>query len=209
MMKVATSVLTVTEDIKSAVERLNQTTTDFLHLDVMDGKFVENNTISQMDMVLGENKKPLDIHLMVDDIFPFIEKYRNDKPEYITFHIEVNQDITSMIRLIKGYGIHVGIALNPDTPLSKIFPYLSMIDLVLVMSVKAGYGGQTFDERTPERIEELIAIRNKQQYSYQIEVDGGINQNTISKVEKADIVVSGSYIMNGDYQKQIDQLKKG
>lgn len=208
-MKVATSVLTVTEDIKSAVERLNQTTTDFLHLDVMDGKFVENNTISQMDMVLGENKKPLDIHLMVDDIFPFIEKYRNDKPEYITFHIEVNQDITSMIRLIKGYGIHVGIALNPDTPLSKIFPYLSMIDLVLVMSVKAGYGGQTFDERTPERIEELIAIRNKQQYSYQIEVDGGINQNTISKVEKADIVVSGSYIMNGDYQKQIDQLKKG
>lgn len=208
-MKVATSVLTVTEDIKSAVERLNQTTTDFLHLDVMDGKFVENNTISQMDMVLGENKKPLDIHLMVDDIFPFIEKYRNDKPEYITFHIEVNQDITSMIRLIKGYGIHVGIALNPDTPLSKIFPYLSMIDLVLVMSVKAGYGGQTFDERTPERIEELIAIRNKQQYSYQIEVDGGINQNTISKVEKADIVVSGSYIMTGDYQKQIDQLKKG
>lgn len=208
-MKFATSVLTVTEDIKSAVKRLNQTTTDFLHLDVMDGKFVENNTISQMDMVLGENKKPLDIHLMVDDIFPFIEKYRNDKPEYITFHIEVNQDITSMIRLIKGYGIHVGIALNPDTPLSKIFPYLSMIDLVLVMSVKAGYGGQTFDERTPERIEELIAIRNKQQYSYQIEVDGGINQNTISKVEKADIVVSGSYIMNGDYQKQIDQLKKG
>lgn len=206
-MKVATSVLTVTEEIKQVVTQLNETSTDYLHLDVMDGKFVENNTIKQMDTVLIYNTKPLDIHLMVKDVIPFIQKYQNYHPEYITFHTEIKEDILSIIHLIKSYGIKVGLAFNPDTVLSRLMPYLPYLDLVLVMSVKAGYGGQTFDERTEERIETLFRLRNELGYHYQIEVDGGINSDTISKVEKTDIVVSGSYIMNGNYEERIVDLR--
>lgn len=207
-MKVATSVLTITENIKDVVERLNHTTTDFLHLDVMDGKFVENNTVEQMDTVLQYNKKPLDIHLMVEDVLPFVQKYQQYHPEYITFHVELDTDILSVIKVVKKNGIKVGLALNPDTDLSLLLPYLSELDLVLVMSVKAGYGGQVFDERTKERIETLLRLRDELGYHYQIEVDGGINSDTVAKVDQADIVVSGSYIMNGDYQDHIQKLKK-
>lgn len=206
-MKISTSVLSVTDHIERTVSTLNQTTTDYLHLDVMDGKFVENNTIKQMDTVLMYNTKPLDIHLMVENVMPFIEKYKTRKPDYITFHVEIKEDILSIIHLIKSYGIKVGIACNPNTDVSTLLPYLPHVDLILVMSVEAGYGGQVFDVGTPEKIEALIRLRNEKKYHYAIEVDGGIDSDTVSKVKKADIVVSGSYIMNGNYEERITELR--
>lgn len=208
-MKIATSVLSVTDQLKQIVERLNESSTDYLHLDVMDGKFVNNYTILQMDEAVTFNQKPLDIHLMVEDVLPFIQKYRILQPTFITFHVESGKNIPSLIRLIKASDIKVGLALNPDTPIEQLMPYLKDIDLVLVMSVPAGYGGQTFDPKTKERIAMFHNLRSEHGYTYLIEVDGGINMETVSLVQQADIVVSGTYIVNGDIESRIQYLHHG
>ncbi len=206
-MLVSTSILSIEKELPTKVISLNETDTDYIHLDVMDGKFVTHKTV---DYTIYKNflKKPLDIHLMVDDVPTYIDYYASLKPEFITFHIEVNTNIKKLIDMIHKKGIKVGISLNPETPVSFLVPYLKEIDLVLIMSVKPGKGGQTFLESATSKIQFLNKMRQAGSYSYMIEVDGGINDVTKHQCAGADMLVAGSFITNYDnYQRQINKLR--
>lgn len=201
-MLISTSILSLKD--KSRFKEIDNTSTDFIHIDVMDNEFVPNyNDYDNLNF----NKK-IDVHLMVNDVLNYIKKYEKYSPEYITFHIEIEQDIDYLIDYLKNKGIKVGISIKPNTNLKKIIPYLDKIDLVLVMSVEPGFGGQSFIETTPNRINELIKIRKNNNYKYLIEVDGGINNKTIKLVNNVDIAVVGSYITNSDnFEEKINDLK--
>ena len=202
---ISVSILGINE-IKEKLEEIDNTTCDYIHIDIMDGIFVPNKV--EYNNEYRFNKK-IDIHLMVEDVEKYIEKYKILNPTYITFHFEINQNIKNIIEKIKENNIKVGISIKPNTDINLIKPYLNMIDLVLVMSVEPGFGGQKFIENSTNKINTLNKIREENNYKYLIEVDGGINIDTIDKVKNADIKVVGSYITNSqNYQEKIDTLKK-
>lgn len=208
-MKISASFLTIQEPIKENIEKLVQTDIDYLHLDIMDGKFVPNTTwnIEEIKKFISL-KKTLDIHLMVEDVYTYIDEFSKLNPTYLTFHYEVEHDIMEMVNYVRKKGSKVGVSIKPATPIESIYPILPFIDLVLVMSVEPGKGGQLFQKEAIDRIEKLYTYRKEHSLSFQIEVDGGINKDTLSLVDKADIVVVGSYITNGDYKDRVSILKK-
>lgn len=202
-MKISTSILNMEKDLNH-LEELNNSSTDYIHLDIMDGKFVDN--VSDMYDFIKDNKinKPLDIHLMVEDVNEYIEKYSNLNPEYMTFHIEVGNTL-SLINKIKSKNIKVGLSISPNTDISELIPFLKYIDMVLIMSVEPGKGGQKFLNTTYQKLEQINEI--KKEYSFIIEVDGGIN-NENSKTINADMIVVGSYITKSlSMQDAINTLK--
>lgn len=211
-MKVAASILSAKDRVIS-VKKLNRTNLDYFHIDVMDGEFVNNYQmpIKEVKEISSYTKKPLDIHLMVENPLEYIEKLQNLNVEYITFHIEVLHNIEELINRCKELNYKVGLAIKPNTNINELKPYLKNIDLILVMSVEPGFGGQKFIENTIVRIENIrkMLIKNKCE-NILIEVDGGINDTNIKSLNdaKVDIAVSGSYIVNSsNYQNQIDTLK--
>lgn len=209
-MKLSASFLSIKDNIKENIKRLDNTRVDYLHLDIMDGIFVSNSTkpFSEIKELVSGTTKPYDVHLMVSDIKSYIDDYKALNPEYITFHIEVYDNPIDIINYIKSLGIKVGVSIKPNTDIDRLLPFLDKIDLVLVMSVEPGYGGQEFIRNAEDRIDELFEIRKNNNYDFLIEVDGGINDKTIEYCRKADIVVVGSFITNKpDYQYQIDLLK--
>lgn len=206
-MLVSVSFLKNKNGNKKTIEDINKSKADFIHVDVMDGIFVDNkkNEYNEIKDLFTNVDKPLDIHLMVDKPLNEIKKFINLKPDYITFHVESNDDIKECINLIKENNIKVGIALSPNTRIYNIIPYLKDIDLVLVMSVEPGYGGQEFIKSSINKINELKAIQKK--YNYIINVDGGINDRTIKDIN-SDMIVSGSFItMSDNYDENILKLK--
>ena len=210
-MKLSISYLSIKEDLKNKLNLLNNTTTNFIHVDIMDGIFVNNKTMDDLKQIelLKELNKPLDVHLMVEDVDKYIDIYKVLKPTYITFHIELENvlNILETIKKIKELGIKVGISLNPNTSVESLKPYLELIDLVLVMSVVPGMGGQTFIENTFTKLKELNDLKEK--YNFRVEVDGGVNNNLIPKLKEynVDMVVVGSYITNSNnYQEKINEL---
>lgn len=206
-MKVSVSFLKSKYDLKTTIDKINETQADYIHVDVMDGVFVSNKTsdISEIINAFKDNIKPLDIHIMAIDNIKYIKEYLSLKPKYITFHIESIKNIHEAIKLIKDNNVKVGIAINPETRLYSIIPYLEIIDLVLVMGVKPGFGGQGFIKETINKINELKAIQPK--YNFIINVDGGVNDETIKYIN-SDMVVSGSYVcMNDDMTEAIKTLK--
>lgn len=202
---ISISILGIKENKQKYYKELDNTNCDFIHIDIMDNKFVPNINEYTEDYIFN---KPTDIHLMVKDVNTYIDKYKYLKPDYITFHLEVEQDINYLINKIKDLNIKVGISIKPNTDLDMIKPYLKDIDLVLVMSVEPGFGGQKFIENSTNRINELYNIRKENNLNYIIEVDGGINDETITKCMNADLKVVGNYITSkDDYQKYISILK--
>lgn len=202
---ISISILGIKENKQKYYKELDNTNCDFIHIDIMDNKFVPNINEYTEDYIFN---KPTDIHLMVKDVNTYIDKYKYLKPDYITFHLEVEQDINYLINKIKDLNIKVGISIKPNTDLDMIKPYLKDIDLVLVMSVEPGFGGQKFIENSTNRINELYNIREENNLNYIIEVDGGINDVTIIKCMNADLKVVGNYITSkDDYQKYISILK--
>ena len=209
-MKLSVSILSMKDqfDIKENIKKLNNCNIDFLHIDIMDGKFVKNSTWNCLDVknILPNNSKPLDIHLMVEDIEKYINDFSILNPKYITFHLEATDNPIKIIKLIKEKNMGVGISIKPNTVVSKILPYLSLVDLVLVMSVVPGQGGQKFLDNSVEKINYLYQVRNDKNYNYVIEVDGGVNNTTIENCRKCDIVVVGSYITKNNYEESIKSL---
>ena len=198
-MKLSVSILGIKDDIEK-IKEIEKSRADYIHLDIMDGEFVSN----KVDM-FNDYNKTLDIHLMVNNVKEYIDKYKLLNPEYITIHYEVIDNPKEIIDYIHNLGIKAGISINPSTPIESIFPYLKDIDLVLVMSVVPGKGGQTYIESSTDKINKLYEL--KPQYNYQIEVDGGINNETIKYVKNADIVVVGSYITKSDnYELKINEM---
>lgn len=207
-MKVAVSILSEKDNYTEAIKKVNKTNVDFLHLDIMDGSFTDSSSFSLNDSKKIKElcNKKLDVHIMSTNLKTIINEYISVNPYNITFHVE-NNNIEKYINLIKKNNIKVGLAFNPDTDLSTIYPYLDKIDRVLIMSVIPGKGGQKFMESVIPKLKYLK--KNRATYNYEIEVDGGINSDTINFVKDyVDIVVSGSYITNSDnYQESINKLK--
>ncbi len=208
-MKVSVSFLKTKDNLVQTLKRIEQTDCDYIHVDVEDGIFVPNKT-GVIQSNLQNSLKKLDVHLMCAHPSNFIEIYKNLNTEYITIQAEIKENLNSLINKIKTYNIKVGIALNPETSIKEIEPYLNLIDQVLVLSVHPGKGGQEFIKDVIPKIEKLIKLRNENNYHYIINVDGGINDKTINylKDKQVDMVVSGSFVcLASDYQQQINKLR--
>lgn len=204
MIKVSTSILTCNNRIQ-ATEELNKTNTDYIHIDYMDGIFVDNKefTIEEIKTLSKISTKKLDIHIMAENPEQIIQELKGLNIEYITIHYEINKPLNKIINLIHNQGYKCGISIKPKTNPKNIIEYLKKIDLVLIMSVEPGKGGQKFIPDVLNKIKEL------KQNNLIIEIDGGINDTNIEELKNiVDIVVVGSYITNSsDYNKQINNLK--
>ena len=206
MIKISPSILASNDRIDS-VKKLNNTTADFLHIDAMDGSFVPNTQMPIEEILELEkhSKIPLDVHLMVDNPEEYINNLENKNIEYITIHVEINKDINLLINKIKSLNYKVGLSIKPNTQVNDLIPYLDKIDLVLIMSVEPGFGGQQFMPESLMKAQKLKEL-NK---DIILEIDGGIKDTNIEEVKKyIDIAVVGSYITNSnDYNEAINNLK--
>ena len=184
---------------------------DLIHVDVMDGHFVPNLTIGPVvvESVAKVATKPLDVHLMVENNTFFVDLFAPLKPEYITFHIEEEKHPHRLIQKIKSLGIKAGVVLNPSTNPIIIDYLIEDLDMVLLMSVNPGFGGQKFIPNVIKKAKQLKKMINEINPNCLIEVDGGVNDKNIHDLKEAgvDVVVAGSYIFKNDYKKAIESLK--
>ncbi len=186
---------------------------DYLHIDVMDGMFVPNISYgaSVMKSLNGITTVPYDVHLMIVDPDRYIETFVTEKTEFITVHQEACRHLHRTVQLIKSFGVKAGVSINPATSVSALERILPFVDLVLVMSVNPGFGGQKYIEGSEEKIAELAEIRSLKGYKYEIEVDGGVTPENADIVKKAgaDIIVAGSGVFKApDRKKAIELIKK-
>lgn len=219
MVEVSTSLLSVKkEDIITTIYDLETAHTDYFHIDIMDGKFVENNTASLMleysEYIKQISNIPLDIHLMVKDVQSYITTYLGLNPNIITFHLEACKDkneVMELIKYIKDNNCKVGIAIKPNTNLEEVYRFLPYIHMCLVMTVEPGKGGQKLISSTIEKIKELNTYVTENNIELDIEADGGINVDNIKEVTDAgvNITVVGSGILNSNnYSEYMKKLKK-
>ena len=200
--------------LSNEIKRLEEGGADMIHVDVMDGHFVPNLTIGPP--VIKSLKKHssilFDVHLMISPVHKYIESYSNAGADIITIHPEATDDLVSSILKIKELNKKVGVSLNPETKIDIILNVLDKIDLVLIMSVNPGFGGQKFMPEVLDKIKELKKIQKEKNLNFDIEIDGGINfENSKAAIEAgANILVSGTTIFksnNGDIKKNIELLK--
>ena len=212
-MLVAPSILSADfGNLNNEIKSICQANCDLIHIDVMDGHFVPNLTIGPVvvNSVAKIATKPLDIHLMVENSSFFVDMFAHLKPKYLTFHIESEKHPHRVIQKIKDYGIKAGVVLNPHTPPEAVEFLLKELDLVLLMSVNPGFGGQKFIDNIIEKSKRLKKLINKINPNCLIEVDGGVSNKNIDDLKNAfvDIVVAGSYVFNSDnYKNAIKSLK--
>jgi ribulose-phosphate 3-epimerase len=214
-IKISPSILSADfSQLGEEIKRLEEAGADLIHVDVMDGHFVPNLTIGPpVIKVLKKNCSiKFDVHLMISPVHKYIESYSDAGADIITIHPEATEDLSASINKIRELKKKVGLSLNPETEVSVIKNYLSRIDLVLIMSVKPGFGGQKFMPEVLDKIKELKNIQKDKDIDFDIEIDGGINfENAKIAIEAgANILVSGTTIFksnNGDIKKNIDLLK--
>lgn len=209
MKKISASFLS-SNNIPMDLTKLNDTDVDFIHVDIMDGQFVKNKTMpfSEMKNIYKYTSKRLEVHLMVQNPSRYIPLYAELNTECIMFHIESGEDIIENLELIKSFSIKCGLAINPNTKINELVPYLPYLDQILVMSVYPGEGGQEFILESENRIKELKELIKSYNLNILIDVDGGVSNTVLDKVEDADILTAGSYIINSDdYQEKITSLR--
>jgi len=196
------------------IKRLKDGGADMIHVDVMDGHFVPNLTIGPpvIKALKKQSSLPFDVHLMISPVHKYIEAYSEAGADIITIHPEATDDLNSSILKIRKLKKKVGVSLNPETKIDIIRKYLNEIDLVLIMSVNPGFGGQKFMPEVLSKIKELKKIQENEKLNFDIEIDGGINFENYKKAIEAgaNILVSGTTIFksnNGDIKKNIELLK--
>ena len=210
MIKVAPSLLAANfATLAQEVKRMEEAGADLFHVDVMDGHFVPNLTIGPMivQAIRESTSLPLDVHLMVQSPERFVERFAKAGSNGLTIHVEAaGKQTPALLQKIKGMGLRAGLALNPDTPLAKAAPFLSQVDMVLLMTVHPGFGGQAFIPSVLPKISQLREI-----FKGDIEVDGGINAQTAAQaVEKgANVLVAGTYLFRApDPKEAIQNLRR-
>lgn len=197
-------------NLESEIKRLEENGADWVHVDVMDGHFVPNLTIGApvVKAIKPVTKLPMDVHLMIENPAKYVKDFALAGADIITFHYEATNETTfDVINIIKSYGARVGVSIKPKTPVSVIRPYLDMVDLVLIMTVEPGFGGQKFMEDCADKIIEVKAYANK---DIIVEVDGGVNAQTAEHCRKcgADALVAGNYVFSsGDMKEAIASLR--
>ena len=213
MVKIAPSILQADFTmLRKVIKDLEDAGSDYIHLDVMDGNFVDAITFGPK--IVKDIRKitslPLDAHLMVGNPQKHIKQFADAGADIITIHQEATNELKECLIDIKSRGIKCSVSIKPDTPVSTIVDVLPIVDMVLVMTVEPGKGGQSLMEETLDKVKELRKIREEKKYSFDIQADGGINMNTKASVINAgvDIIVVGSAITSTDnYKKAIDELK--
>ena len=214
MSRLAPSILSADfSKLGEEISTIEKAGADIIHVDVMDGHFVPNISYGAVVMksLLGKTKIPFDVHLMIENVDRYIDEFVTENTEYITVHQEVCMHLHRTIDHIKSKGIKAGVSINPATPISSLENILEYVDLVLVMSVNPGFGGQKFIESSLEKIRKLKRIREENRYNFVIEVDGGVNLENGRKLVKAgaDILVAGSSVFAADdVVKRVEKFKE-
>lgn len=202
-------------DLKTEIAKVTEAGAHLLHVDVMDGHFVPNLTIGMpvVKAIKGVSKIPLDVHLMIDSPEKYIDGFARAGSDYLTIHIESTKLVRDCLLQIRKLKMKPGITLRPGTKLEEIKPYLALVDLVLIMTVEPGFGGQSFMHDQLEKVSWLKQYRDKNKLSYLIEIDGGVNPQTSQLCWEAgaDILVAGSAVFAGEkivenYRKNIQAL---
>ena len=214
-IKISPSILSANfSELGNEIKRLEQGGADMIHVDVMDGHFVPNLTIGPpiIKNLREKTKLPFDVHLMIDPVHKYIKDYADAGADIITIHPEATENLSESINHIKSFKKKVGVSLNPNTELNVVLDYLDKIDLILIMSVYPGFGGQKFMPEIIKKIKDLDNIKKDKNLNFDIEVDGGINFSNAKKVldAGANILVSGTTIFkenNGDIEKNIKTLR--
>ena len=202
-MKIAPSILSADfANLQRDIELVEENQVDVLHVDIMDGHFVPNITFGPnvVAAIRPFTKLPLDCHLMIEQPERYVEAFANAGADLINVHVEATPHIHRVLQLIKSFGVKAAVTINPGTPVSAIEPVLSLVDMVLVMTVNPGFGGQKFLPECLEKVTALAEIRRNKGYTYEIEVDGGMTDQTIGACRDAgaDVFVAGSYIYDAE-----------
>ena len=192
------------------ITSLEKAGADWIHVDVMDGHFVPNLTIGApvVKALRPVTKLPLDVHLMIEEPERYVADFAKAGADYLTIHVESTRDVAGVLKQIRDLGVKPGITLRPRTPVESLYPFLSLVDLILVMTVEPGFGGQSF---MPEQVSKLGQLRqelNNIGHTALLEVDGGVNADTATQLLEADVLVAGNYVFSREHAVAIRTLKE-
>ncbi|QPS70554.1 ribulose-phosphate 3-epimerase [Lactococcus garvieae] len=210
--KIAPSILAADFGAFTAeVAKIETAGADYVHIDVMDGHFVDNLTFGSgvVAALRPQTELVLDVHMMVEKPEKYIEEFAKAGADIMSIHVEATSHIHGALQQIKSAGMKASVVINPGTPVAVIEPVLSMVDMVLVMTVNPGFGGQAFIPETMEKIRELVKLREAKSLNFDIEVDGGIDDKTVEQAREAgaNIFVAGSFVFKGDVSANIQKLR--